>query len=220
MLIQIANIISNTEVTSILNTLKGSEWQEGAKIDPSKNDQFAKLSQAQEQELGGVILTALSKSSVFGSFVMPNKISNIIYSKYSDGEYWAESALPGIFVNNAQGFLLRPDLEAFVFLSDKKSFEGGELIVKETNQTHTVSPEQGTIVIFKAGTRREIAPVSKGTSFVASFSIQSLIRNAEDRETLFTIDSTVQDLVSLKADNAVRAKLMSVYHTLLKKWAE
>jgi PKHD-type hydroxylase len=50
--------------------------------------------------------------------------------------------------------------------------------------------------------------------------VQSLVRDAGQRQSLFELDTAIQALTATNADAAALLRLSNVYHNLLRDWSE
>ena len=84
---------------------------------------------AAANEMGAMILDALSRAPLFIAAALPARVFPPLFNAYAGGEGF------GIHVDNAVRLLrggdgkVRSDLSATLFLSDPDDYEGGELVV-------------------------------------------------------------------------------------------
>jgi PKHD-type hydroxylase len=52
------------------------------------------------------------------------------------------------------------------------------------------------------------------------FWVQSMVKSAEQRMILLDLDNTIQNLTNQGADEHMVIKMTSVYHNLLRMWAD
>ena len=116
---------------------------------------------------------------------------------------------------------LRSDIALTVFLTDPKDYDGGELMIEDsTFGVHRVKLPAGEGFLYPANTLHRVAPVTRGHRDAAVTWIQSLVRGVEQRRILFDLERIAAGLRSRAPDAAEAGTLSSVYHSLLRLWAE
>jgi PKHD-type hydroxylase len=76
------------------------------------------------------------------------------------------------------------------------------------------------MVLYPAGSRHRVLPITRGVRSVAFFWIQSMVPDDAARALLFELDGAIRDLTRVDgtADGLVR--LTGCYHNLLRRWAQ
>ena len=79
----------------------------------------------------------------------------------------------------------------------------------------------GEAVVYPSSSLHRVTPVTRGTRVASFFWLQSMIRDAEARRTLFDLDRAVQRLTGeLGGKDRSVIELTGVYHNLLRRWAD
>ncbi len=118
------------------------------------------------------------------------------------------------------GNLYRSDVSFTLFLNSPEEYEGGELITEGVQDEKSFKLDAGAVLIYPSTTIHRVNTVTKGTRLVAVGWVQSLIRDAGDRELLFDLD-TVRRSIFAKEGKTVEFDLISKsIANLLRKWAE
>ena len=87
-----------------------------------------------------------------------DKIEHLTYI-----EYHGDKNDPGKYGKHTDGVIHRTRKLSFsVLLSDPEEYEGGDLLVWQSNGYFTMPKKKGTIVFFPAYTEHEVTPVTKG----------------------------------------------------------
>jgi PKHD-type hydroxylase len=108
-----------------------------------------------------------------------------------------------------------------VFLSDPRSYDGGELVIDDPMYGHQVIKlAAGNAFLYPSTTIHRVNPVTRGVRHAAVFWIQSLVRSPERRRLLFELDLAVISLRKKDAAAPELTTLTSIYHNLLRQWAE
>ena len=69
---------------------------------------------------------------------------------------------------------IRTDLSATLFLSDPDTYEGGELVVKDTFGERATKLPAGDLVLYPGTSVHRVEPVTRGLRLAAFFWIQPL----------------------------------------------
>ena len=116
---------------------------------------------------------------------------------------------------------LRTDLSATLFLAEPDEYEGGELTIETQYGAQTVKLPAGDMVLYPSTSLHQVSPVTQGARVASFFWIQSMVRDIQERETLFELDQSVQSLsAELGATHPQVVKLSGVYHNLMRQWAK
>jgi len=114
-------------------------------------------------------------------WVKPVRATPVFVNCYEAGmEY-------GVHVDNPIMGDVRTDLSFTLFLSEPDSYEGGELQFIE-QQSAGIKLPAGSLLLYETGGLHRVTPVTAGQRLVAVGWIQSLIRCAKLRETLFDLE--------------------------------
>ena len=226
MIHHIPNVLSKELVQYFRQEMTQIEWIDGKKTTGSlsanvKNNQQLSEDHPLTQQLGEIILDALNKNPVFISAALPLKILPPYFNRYENGETF------GFHVDNAIRWVpgthdrIRTDLSCTIFLSEPEEYEGGELVVEDTYGYHEVKLPAGDLILYPSTSVHEVSPVTAGCRIGSFFWMQSMIRDDSDRHTLFNLDQTIQNLrMQLGDKHEEVVKLTSLYHNLIRKWAE
>ena len=222
MIICIANILTAEELELIINSLKNAEFVDG-KLTAGwyakqvKNNAQLKNDAAQTQEIRTIVNQALKRNSLFQIAARPKALRPIIFSRYQGGMYY------GTHIDNAimgDEKLTRSDLSLTLFLSNPASYAGGELVIESTQGEQAFKLDAGSMVVYPTTTLHRVEPVTEGERLVAVTWVQSLVREAHNREILFDLD-TVRDTLFQKSGKTAEFDLLSKsIANLLRKWAD
>jgi PKHD-type hydroxylase len=115
---------------------------------------------------------------------------------------------------------MRSDVSLTLFLSSPSTYEGGELVIDDTQGIHPFKLEAGSMVVYPSSTLHRVEPVTAGVRLVAVTWVQSMIRDLGDREILFDLD-TARQAIFEKYGKTPEFDLISKSHAnLLRKWVE
>ncbi len=222
MIFSIDSILSPEEIAEIKQILEQAEFVDGkltagwhAKL--VKNNQQLKAGTSQK-ELKAKIRTALFKNALFQTTVRPKIIHSILFSRYSDGMSY------DTHVDNAlmksDGSFCRSDVSFTLFLNSPQGYEGGDLTIEGVQEEQNYKLDAGSAIFYPSTTLHRVNPVTKGTRLVVVGWVQSLIRDASDREILFDLE-TARRAVFAKSGKTPEFDLISkTIANLLRKWAD
>lgn len=97
---------------------------------------------------------------------------------------------------------------------------GGELVVEDTYGSHTVKLPAGDVVVYPATSLHHVTPITRGSRIASFFWTQSMIRDESKRSLLFDMDMAIIKLSRDHPEHASVVELTSIYHNLLRQWAE
>ena len=114
---------------------------------------------------------------------------------------------------------VRSDISCTLFLADPDTYDGGELAVSDTYGTRAVKLPAGDLVIYPGTSVHQVTPVTRGVRLAAFFWIESMVRHDEQRRLLFELDMNLLKLRERHGESAETTAITSVYHNLLRQWA-
>lgn len=226
MLIVIPGVLSKAQVAAFRVKLDAADWVDGrvtagAQSALAKNNAQLPENSPLAAALGDEVLDALGANATFVSASLPARIFPPLFNRYAGGQSF------GVHVDNAiRGVRgtptrIRTDLSATLFLAEPGEYEGGELTIEHGFGAEEVKLEAGDLVLYPGSSLHEVKAVTAGARLASFFWIQSMVRSAEHRATLFDLDQSIQELSTrLGLDDPEIVRLSGVYHNLLRAWAE
>ena len=206
--------------------LDSAEWIDGRvtaghqSAQVKHNRQLAEHSEA-AVELGKIVLGAVSRSAMFISAALPNRIFPPLFNCYEVGDGFGTHVDNAIRIASGSGMRVRTDVSATLFVSEPCDYDGGELIVEDTYGTHSVKLPAGGIVLYPASSLHHVKPITRGRRIASFFWIQSMVRDDGQRTLLFDLDQTIQKLTTtLGVENPEVVRLGGIYHNMIRYWAE
>ncbi|CAG9201579.1 PKHD-type hydroxylase Mnod_1077 [Burkholderia gladioli] len=226
MLVEIPQLLSQAELSSVRDLIRPAETVDG-KVTAGElaarakhNLQLAEDSAAARQA-GEIILRALGRNALFNSAALPLRVLPPLFNRYDVGMRFdthvdgAVRAIPG------SGIRMRADLSSTLFISSPDEYDGGELVIEDSYGSHTVKLPAGHMVLYPAGSLHRVNPVTRGVRWASFFWTQSMIKDDGLRSLLHDLDLGIMDSrTSLGSDTKGILSLTSVYHNLLRRWAE
>jgi PKHD-type hydroxylase len=222
MIFSIDNIFSPEEITEIRQILKQAKFVDGkltagwhAKL--VKNNQQLKAGTSQ-QELKARISNALAKNVLFQSTVRPKTVHSILFSRYDVGMSY-DTHVDNALMKNGD-HLCRSDISFTLFLNSPQDYEGGELTIEGVQEEQSYKLDAGSAIIYPSTTLHRVNPVTKGTRLVVVGWVQSLIRDAGDREILFDLETARRAMFAKSGKTPEFDLISKSIANLLRKWAD
>ncbi|MFT2092438.1 Fe2+-dependent dioxygenase [Paraglaciecola sp. 2405UD69-4] len=225
MLIKVPNVLSPEQVQHAKQIMLDADWTDGNvtagyQSSQAKNNlQLPENSEA-ARSLGDMILLALSKSSVFMSAALPNKIFPPLFNCYQGGQSFGTHVDNAIRQVPGTPVKVRTDISMTLFISEPEEYEGGELVIEDTYGSQKVKFAAGDMVLYPSTSLHHVTPVTKGRRLASFFWLQSMIASDEKRRILFDMDTAIQGLRQSVQDSPEIVQLTGVYHNLLRQWAQ
>jgi PKHD-type hydroxylase len=173
---------------------------------------------AEGTRIGELVGAALKRHKSFFGAALPRASTGVLVNRHEIGmEY-------GLHVDNAQMRRgkepVRTDLAATLFLSDPKSYDGGELTVHSGALVQKIKLPAGDLFLYPANTRHRVEPVTRGVRHAAVFWVQSMVRNAERRQLLAELERAAGTLRARDPQAPELLSLNAVYNSLLREWMD
>src|SRR5690606_24228660 len=228
MLLHIPDVFTKAEVAALRRTLDAGPWADGnmtsghQSATAKKNQQLPEDSAA-AREVSALIVQALNANPMFVSAALPHTIFPPPLNPYACGGEFGLHVDIAIRQRSGVGgdIRIRSDLSATLSLSEPEDYDGGGLIVEEMYGAQSVKLPAGDLVLYPSKSLHRVTPVTGGARVSSFMWLQSLIRDAADRETLFRLDVAIQRVNLDKGPkDAAVIELTGVYHNLLRRWSE
>ena len=234
MIITIKNVLTAATIQQVQALLKEAHFVEGKlsageAASSVKNNQELSLQSPLHKQLNNLVMAELVKHPQYQAAVLPAKVANAYYSRYSEGMAY------GLHVDDAvMGPLsgrYRSDVSSTVFLNAPEEYEGGELQIHNVNGFDTIKLNAGDAVIYPSSSLHEVSKVNRGQRLVAISWAQSLVKSSEQRKILYDLSELRNSMlennnVSSSRDFARTStqqelvKCDQIYSNLLRMWAE
>jgi PKHD-type hydroxylase len=226
MLIQVPDVLSAEQVAHARRLLDAADWVDGRVTAGRQSAKVKDNEQLPEghpvaQELGDLIVTALQGNGLFVSAALPLRVFPPLFNRYQGGPLVRQprgQRDPQIHRHapSASAPTSRPTL----FPGEPDEYDGGELMVEDTYGVHSVKLPAGHLILYPSTSLHHVRPVTRGARVASFFWIQSMVRDDGTRSLLFDLDMAIQRLGADVPDHPSVVQLTSVYHNLLRRWAE
>ena len=222
-MITISNIFDADALAGLLEQSEKLVWRDGAATAGAtaqrvKRNQQADLSSRAGAALRAQVETALRAHPVVQAAAWPKRISKLLLSRMEAGDGY------GLHVDNplmgSGDQRLRTDLSFTLFLSDPQDYQGGELVVDLMGETRAIKGQAGDVVLYASTSLHQVAPVTAGSRLVCVGWIESLVRDAAQRDILFDLENLRAELAKSLPPEAPELMVLSKsIANLLRQWA-
>ena len=226
MLIAVPDLLSPAELADVRAIIDAADWIDGNATSghqaalAKNNEQLPEDSEA-AKKAGRLILEALGRSPIFFASALPLRIYPPLFNRYGEGQEFDTHVDNAIRIKRGSEFRMRSDLSITVFLEAPENYDGGELLVEDHYGVQRVKLPAGHAVVYPSSSLHRVTPITRGRRVASFFWLQSMVRNAEERRTLFDLDRAVQRLTGeLGGKDRSVIELTGVYHNLLRLWAD
>jgi PKHD-type hydroxylase len=218
--LQIKGLLNQAEIDRLAALARELTFVEGRISNPAnetKHNLQAEPSGNGYNESVQIVAAAFMRSREFRDFALPWRVAPPLLSRYEPGmRYGVHADAAHMQLQNA---VLRSDLSSTVFISDPRSYEGGELVIHLGARALPIKGEPGDAIVYPSTTLHEVRPVTAGTRLVSLTFIQSLIRDDHKRTQLYELNEVAAlEGLNMRWENRVR--LEAVRQNLTRMWSE
>ena len=190
-------LLNNEEIEKLKTNLdsNNNSWEDGKKTAGSfaskvKNNLQLDRNSSISKKNTDFVVKKILKNALIKSFALPKIIHGVMFTKSLKGMKY------GRHIDNAFMSSGRADLSFTIFLSNKKDYEGGDLIVENINTENKFKLDQGEIIIYPSTYLHSVEEITLGERLVCVGWIESYIKSIEEREYLFDIDAGARGLLA------------------------
>lgn len=226
MLIPIPELLDAAGVKAVRDIIDSGAWIDGNATSGYQSAMAKHNLQLAEESpealaAGKLVEQALLACPLFIAAALPLRIFPPLFNSYSGGQTFGTHVDSAVRIQVGTGFRVRTDLSITIFLEDPASYDGGELTVETHYGVQQVKLPAGHGILYPSSSLHRVEPVTRGRRVASFFWLQSMVRDDGARQTLFDIDSSIQQLaVSVGHDDPSIIRLTGAYHNLLRRWAD
>ncbi|VCU69800.1 PKHD-type hydroxylase [Pigmentiphaga humi] len=224
MMLTLPDALTADQVAQFRHALERATWQDGrataghVALEAKRNEQLA-ANDPLAVQLGNAILDALGGNPLFISATLPLKVLPPSFNRYAGGGTYGNHVDNAIRALPGSAHRVRTDISATLFLTPPEDYDGGELVIEDTYGSHAVKLPAGHLVLYPGTSVHRVTPVTRGVRLAAFFWVQSLVRDQTQRETLYRLDTAIQQLTREAPQSSALVELTGVYHNLLRQWS-
>lgn len=219
MQIAIGNVLSAEEVATVVAMLARARFVDGkatagfaARV--VKNNRQADGSDRSLETIRKLVAERILRNEVFRLAVRPKALTPLLFSRYETGMHY------GSHVDDALMDGMRTDVSFTLFLSDPKTYDGGELTIESASGEETFKLDAGALIAYSATSLHRVADVTSGARLAAVGWARSLVRDPARRELLFDLDSARRQMFAREGKSAEFDLVSKSVANLLRMWVE
>jgi PKHD-type hydroxylase len=223
MFVPIPNVLSTEEVSFLVDRLSSARFVDGrssaaGRAATVKNNLQLAPDAEGAQELRDVVSRGLLRSDHLKRIAMPKIVMAPVFNRYDAGMHYEQHVDAP---TTRDGVPLRLDVSLTLFLSDPKSYEGGELVIETLSGGIGVKLAAGHAAIYPASTLHRVAKVRSGTRFAAITWVHSLLRDPAKRELVCELELALTKLEERVPEARAELDLLrKTHHNLIRMWTE
>ena len=219
MIFAIPDILSPSELTQIQSSLAQAEFVDG-KLTAGWHAKSVK--QNQQLKAGNALSVqkqvekALKQNALFQTAVRPRHVHSILISRYEVGMSYGRHTDNALMGDD----FWRSDISFTLFLNPASAYQGGALVIEGADDEKAYRLDAGSLLVYPSSTLHRVDPVTQGSRLVAVGWVQSLIRDASQREILFDLDTARRAMFAKEGKTPEFDLISKSIANLLRKWAE
>ena len=196
-------------------TLQDLQWEDGKKTAGShaakvKNNLQLDRSSNISKKCTELIEKKILNDVLIKSFALPKRIHGTMVTKSLQGMKY------GRHIDNAFMSTGRADLSFTIFLNEKKTYSGGELLIEGLNSEDKFKLDSGGIIIYPSTYLHSVEEVIDGERIVVVGWIESYVKSIEKREYLFDLDAGARSLLAKHGRSDELDLIFKSYSNLLR----
>jgi PKHD-type hydroxylase len=215
----IANVLSRADLTIVRNALKRAKFVDGratagfaARL--VKNNQQVDAADRSIENIRKLVTERITKNELFKLAVRPKMLSPLLFSRYERGKNYG-SHIDDPLMNG-----MRTDVSFTLFLSEPKTYSGGELVIESAAGEDPIKLPAGAMVVYPTTALHRVAKVTKGERMVCVGWARSLIRDPARRELLFDLDTARRRMFARGGKSADYDLVSKSLANLMRMWLE
>jgi PKHD-type hydroxylase len=179
-----------------------------------KNNRQAETSTRSLETIRKLVADRILGNDIFRLAVRPKALFPLLFSRYEKGMYY------GSHVDDALMEGMRTDVSFTLFLSEPKSYEGGELTIESASGEETFKLDAGALVAYSATSLHRVSKVTRGVRFAAVGWTRSFVRDPARRELLFDLDTARRRMFAREGKSSEFDLISKSFANLLRMWVE
>ena len=210
-------LLIQEEIEVLIKNLKKENnlWEDGKKTAGThasivkNNLQFNRESET-SKKLSHLIKKKILSSPLIKSFALPKIIHGIMFTKSLINMQY------GRHIDNPFMSSGRSDLSFTISLTDKTTYDGGELLIEDLNSEKEFKLNAGEIIIYPSTYLHSVKEVKNGERLVCVGWIESYVKSIEEREYLFDLDAGARGLLAKNGRSDELDLIFKSYSNLLR----
>lgn len=216
-------VLGPDELAVIQSKLQSASFMDGAVTagwsarEVKKNLQVTSGTPEYEQ-IARIVRESFMRSGELQAALLPAAATPVLFNRYGQGmEYGPHVDTP---VMGSMSNAIRSDIAITLFLSDPRSYDGGELTVFMNGIGSQFKLEAGAAIAYPANTLHHVTPVTRGVRDAAILWVQSQVRDPAQREILWDMENAKHLTFKREGKSAAFDLISKSRANLIRMWAE
>jgi PKHD-type hydroxylase len=216
-------VLGPDELAAVQSKLKGASFIDGASTagwsarEVKRNLQMT-LGTPEYEQIARIVREAFMRSGELQTALLPAVMTSVLFNRYGQGmEYGPHVDAP---MMGSMGDAVRSDIAITLFLSDPRSYDGGELVIFMNGLASQFKLEAGAAIAYPANTLHHVTPVTRGVRDAAILWVQSHIRDPAQREILWDMENAKHLTFKREGKSATFDLISKSRANLIRMWAE
>lgn len=223
MLTIIANVLNAEEIHVAQDLVSRGQFVDGKlsaglEAKTVKNNLEFQTSSELLTPLNNLVMGKLVQNPTYLAASFPKQITTPIYAKYTKGMAYGSHIDDPIMGPAGQRY--RSDISITIFLNAPDQYEGGELVVQTHYGEQSIKLNAGDAVLYPSSSTHRVTEVTSGERMVAVTWLQSMIRDAAQRELLYNLHLAREALLASQPNSETTERVSNSYVNLVRMWSE
>ncbi|MEM7570705.1 MAG: Fe2+-dependent dioxygenase [Pseudomonadota bacterium] len=220
----IEKVLSAEQCKNVHTALGTVRWIDGkstagAVAGAVKDNEQVDLKEARGAQLAQELSIAIGSHMTMRAAALPKRVSALRISRTQKGGHY------GVHFDNAlmpaKDGIMRTDLSFTLFLSAPDSYDGGELVVYDSQQEMRHKLPAGDLVLYPSGALHEVTPVTRGARIACVGWVQSVVSRADQRTALWELHQLSKELQKRLGVQDKQTRLaQKIYADLVRQFSE
>ena len=217
------DVLSSEELQAIRAQLAGANFADGASTagwsarEVKKNLQVTMDTPAYER-LAAIVQQAFFRHGMLQAALLPKASTQPLFNRYGQGMQYGPHVDAAVM--GGMGSAVRSDIAITVFLSDPRSYDGGELVVNMNGLIGQFKLEAGSAIAYPANTLHHVTPVTRGARDAAVIWVQSQVRDPAQREVLWDLENAKRQIFGREGKSALFDAVSKSHANLWRMWVD
>ena len=224
MIVCVPDVLTAQELAALRAELQAAPFVDGSttagwSARTVKKNQQIDTGSASYARMADIVRAAFQRCALLQAALLPAANTRPLFNRYAGGmEYGAHVDAP---VMGGMGSAVRTDIAITIFISDRHSYDGGELVTHASGgMEYQFKLDAGAAIAYPANTLHHVSPVTRGVRDAAIIWVQSMVRDPARRELLWDLESAKRDIFGREGKSAVFDAVSRSHANLLRMWAE
>jgi PKHD-type hydroxylase len=222
MILTFDDVLDEAEHAALLEIARAAAFVDGRETagprlaTTKRNEQVARADPGMHA-VAEKLLGALKRHDAFRASAYPRQLHGVILARYRPGmEYGShvDEALMG------DAHVYRSDLSVTVFLNAREDYDGGELALESGSGEIRIKLAARALVCYPTGQLHRVLPVTRGERLVVVGWLQSYVRDAAARETLWDLFQAREAIYAREGKSRAFDLVNKTHTNLLRRWAQ